>query len=304
MHVYGVQHQCHNASTKKVFPPVKVTESLHEAYAHVDYWRREDFKVGLVPTMGALHDGHLSLVKRAADECDKTAASIFVNPTQFGPNEDLDRYPRTLDADLEALQTAGVDLVFVPKPETLYPSGFSTYVLPPANSLPLEGAFRPGHFRGVTTVVLKLFQILPAHVAYFGQKDYQQLAVIRTMVQDLNLAIRVVGCPTVRESDGLAMSSRNRYLSASERRRALCISKALDTVEALVVGGEREVARLEAEMTQVLLAQTDSVDYAVVVDSDSLAPIQELATEAVALIAAHVGKTRLIDNRVLAFGPK
>ncbi|MFK7736278.1 MAG: pantoate--beta-alanine ligase [Pirellulaceae bacterium] len=300
MHLNGVQHHCHTASTTKVLPQVKVTESLHEAYAHVDYWRREGLKVGLVPTMGALHEGHLSLVNRGASECEKMAASIFVNPTQFGPNEDLDRYPRTLDADLEALQAAGVELVFVPKPTTLYPSGFSTYIQPPANSLPLEGAFRPGHFRGVATVVLKLFQILPAHVAYFGQKDFQQLAVIRAMVHDLNLPIRVVGCPTMREPDGLAMSSRNRYLSESERKRSLCISRALDAAEALVLRGEREVAALEAEMTQILLNHTDSVDYAVIVDCDSLEAVQELQTEAVALIACYVGKTRLIDNRVLS----
>ena len=196
---------------------MKVISSPHEAYAHVSHWRREGLRIGLIPTMGALHAGHLALVERSVSECDISIATIFVNPTQFAPHEDLSRYPRTLESDLDGLRSVKCDLVFVPQTESLYPNGFSTYVEPPAVAAPLEGVCRPGHYRGVCTIVLKLFGILPATVAYFGQKDYQQLTVIRHMVEDLNVNIQVQGCPTVREPDGLAMSSRNRYLNAAHR---------------------------------------------------------------------------------------
>ena len=187
--------------------------------------------VGLVPTMGALHQGHLSLVRRAKSDCDVAVATIFVNPTQFAPHEDFSRYPRTLESDLAALAAAKCDLVFVPSREEMYPPAASTFVEPPQVAQPLEGVFRPGHFRGVATVVLKLFNIIPADKAYFGQKDFQQALVIQRMVADLNVPVQVVVCPIIREPDGLAMSSRNRYLSPSERQQGLALSRALNLVQ-------------------------------------------------------------------------
>lgn len=279
---------------------MKIVESPHEAYASIDAWRQEGLTVGLVPTMGALHAGHFSLVERSLSECDVTVASIFVNPAQFAPHEDLDKYPRTLEADLAGLAERGVELVFVPPTDSLYPPGFSTYVAPPAVASSLEGAFRPDHFRGVATIVLKLMHVLPAHVAYFGQKDFQQLAVIRAMVEDLNVPIRVVGCPTVREKDGLAMSSRNRYLSPSERASALGLSKALQCVRDSVAAGRAAVPELEADMQLILEQHVDQIQYAVIVDQQTLEPLLELSERpAVALIAAKVGSTRLIDNCLL-----
>ena len=279
---------------------MKMITSPHEAYAHVSHWRREGLRIGLVPTMGALHAGHLALVERSVAECDVSIASIFVNPTQFAPNEDLSRYPRTLEGDLDGLRSAKCDLVFVPQNESLYPDGFSTFVEPPAVARPLEGVCRPGHYRGVCTIVLKLFGILPATVAYFGQKDYQQLTVIRHMVEDLNVSIQVQGCPTVREPDGLAMSSRNRYLNAAQRETALCLWKSLSLVQQLVSSGERSVATLESAMHQQLIAGgVDLIDYARVVHQETLADLTELAPPAIALIAAQIGSTRLIDNLML-----
>jgi pantoate--beta-alanine ligase len=279
---------------------MKVTANPHEAYAHVSHWRREGLRIGLVPTMGALHSGHLALVERSVSECDVSIATIFVNPTQFAPHEDLSRYPRTLDNDLDGLRIAKCDLVFVPQNEGLYPSGFSTYIEPPAVAKPLEGVCRPGHYRGVCTVVLKLFGILPATVAYFGQKDYQQLSVIRHMVEDLNVNIQVQGCPTVREPDGLAMSSRNRYLNAAQRETALCLWNSISLVQLLVSGGERDIATLESAMREKLLeGGADRIDYARVVHQETLADLTEFAPPAIALIAAYVGSTRLIDNLML-----
>lgn len=255
--------------------------------------------VGLVPTMGALHSGHISLVRASIERCDATVATIFVNPTQFAPHEDLDKYPRTLDADLERLLAAGADAVFVPDAATIYRPGFSTYVSPPDVGRRWEGAFRPDHFRGVTTIVAKLFHLLPATHAFFGQKDYQQVRVLHAMTEDLDFAIDIVTCPIVRENDGLARSSRNRYLDPSQRERALALSRALKAVEQLVLGGERSVARLETCMQRELEPSVDKIDYSVVVDAESLDPIDELDRPAVALIAAHVGETRLIDNQRL-----
>ncbi|MCC9602082.1 pantoate--beta-alanine ligase [Stieleria sp. JC731] len=262
--------------------------------------------VGLVPTMGALHDGHLSLVAMSRSRCDDSIATIFVNPTQFAPGEDLDKYPRTLERDLEKLTNAGCDAVFIPSTDEMYPPGSSTMVVPPKVALPLEGKFRPEHFRGVATVVLKLFQILPASHAFFGQKDFQQLRVIETMVDDLNVPIEIVSCPIVREADGLAMSSRNRYLNVDERQRSLCLSQALAEVEAAFKGGQREVKTLTEILHRHLppAANTntvDRVDYAVIVDSQSLKPIERIESSAVTLLAAHVGTTRLIDNCILRF---
>lgn len=279
---------------------MKVLANLHEVYAPLDFARCSGKRIGLVPTMGALHEGHLSLVRRAKSENDVCVATIFVNPSQFGPNEDFQRYPRTLDADCALLEQAGCDLVFTPSTDTIYPEGFSTYVNPPAVATRWEGECRPGHFRGVATIVLKLFQLLPAHVAYFGRKDYQQVAVIAAMVRDLGVPIRIEACETVREPDGLAMSSRNRYLSNTERQRSLALHRALSAIQNQLDAGQRNTESLTAIMRKELESgPVDSIDYAVIVDCDSLEPISTIHDRAVALIAARLGNTRLIDNRIL-----
>lgn len=257
-------------------------------------------KLGLVPTMGYLHAGHASLVERARRENDRVAASLFVNPTQFGPGEDLARYPRDLERDQALLQSAGCEMLFAPPVEEMYPPGAATFVDvgPPAE--PLEGARRPGHFRGVATVVLKLFGIFRPERAYFGQKDAQQLAVIRRMARDLNLAVEIVGCPTVREADGLAMSSRNAYLTPEERRAAVALFRALDAARNLWAQGERRGDVLRAAMKGVLdaepLARTDYVSAA---DPDSLVEIDEAKGPVLLSMAVFLGKARLIDNVVL-----
>lgn len=262
--------------------------------------QREGRHVGLVPTMGALHEGHVSLVRLAREQADIVVATIFVNPTQFGPQEDFARYPRTLEADLAALASAGCDLVLVPDRDAVYPPGCSTVVEPPSVAVPLEGDCRPGHFRGVTTIVLKLFGMVPADVACFGQKDYQQSLVIRRMVADLNVPIQIVVCPIVREADGLAMSSRNRYLSPDERQRALAISRSLHMAEAAVASGERDAAALIKLIREELSrAGIVRIDYVAVANPETLADKQIIDAPVVALIAAHVGSTRLIDNCLL-----
>ncbi|MBU6237602.1 MAG: pantoate--beta-alanine ligase [Planctomycetes bacterium] len=279
---------------------MNVIANSYSIYSTLDHLRREGKKIGVVPTMGALHEGHLSLVRRAKSECDVAVATIFVNPSQFGPNEDFQRYPRTLEADLAMLHAAGCDFVFTPAVETIYPEGYSTYIEPPEVANRLEGAFRPGHFRGVATIVLKLFMLIPAQVAYFGRKDYQQVVVISTMVRDLAVPIRIEACETIRETDGLAMSSRNRYLSASDRKRALGLSRALQRAQKMVDAGCTNVSELESAMREVLVsAPVDSIDYAIVVDTETLQSIESIKHAAVALIAVHVGKTRLIDNQTL-----
>ena len=278
----------------------------HSARQFVHAARFAGRTIGIVPTMGALHAGHLSLVRAARQQCDDIVATIFVNPSQFAPGEDFDKYPRTVDRDLELLQAEGIAATFVPTRESMYPEGFSTYVDPPEVAKPLEGVCRPGHFRGVATIVLKLFQILPATHAFFGQKDYQQLKVIEAMTRDLDVGIEIVACETVRERDGLALSSRNRYLSAAERNRSLSLSRSLERVAELARDGEQEIERLQAAMRQQLIGGetpgVDKIDYAVVVDATTLAPLTRLDRPAVALIAAFVGQTRLIDNRLLMIG--
>jgi len=251
--------------------------------------------------MGALHAGHLALVERSVSECDISIATIFVNPTQFAPHEDLSCYPRSLESDLDGLRSVKCDLVFVPQNESLYANGCSTYVEPPAVAEPLEGVCRPGHYRGVCTIVLKLFGILPATVAYFGQKDYQQLAVIRRMVEDLNVNIRVEGCPIVREPDGLAMSSRNRNLTTEQRQTALCLWKSLTVVQQLIHDGQRDIRVLESAMQRHLIdGGSDRIDYARIVHQETLADLDSLDQPSVALIATRVGSTRLIDNLLLS----
>jgi pantoate--beta-alanine ligase len=275
----------------------RLVTAISELRQRVRAARAEGKSIGLVPTMGALHEGHLSLVRASMAECDFTAVTIFVNPTQFGPREDFSKYPRGLDDDLDALNRCGADLAFAPTNETIYPTGCSTYVDPPHVARLWEGQCRPGHFRGVTTVVLKLFNLVQADIAYFGQKDYQQALVIQRMVDDLNVAIDVRVCPIVREPDGLAMSSRNRYLSAEQRQQALAVSRSLREAERLTADGQRRAEVVLAAMRHVLEeAGIHRIDYVALVDPETLEPVSELRGPAMALIAAYVGETRLIDN--------
>jgi len=259
-----------------------------------------DGTVGFVPTMGYLHEGHLSLIRRARQECDHVVVSIFVNPTQFGPNEDLSRYPRDLERDLSLIEPLGVDLVWTPTAEVMYPKGYQTWVEVEAMTRPLEGAMRPGHFRGVTTVVAKLFNAVQPHKAYFGQKDAQQAAVIRRMTVDLNFPIEIVVCPTVREADGLAMSSRNVYLSPEQRKAATVLFRALSAAKELYEAGERSAERLRERMKEVLAAEPlAEVQYVSCADYDTLEELTEIRGKALLSMAVFIGKTRLIDNFVL-----
>jgi pantoate--beta-alanine ligase len=258
--------------------------------------------VGFVPTMGALHEGHLSLVDAARAECAVSVVSVFVNPTQFGPKEDLSRYPRDLDRDLELLGGRGCDLVFAPSVEEMYPAGYETSVDVGVLGRELEGEYRPDHFRGVATVVLKLFQIVPAEFAFFGRKDYQQSLVVQRMVADLNVPIEIRVCPTVRESDGLAMSSRNAYLSADERRRGLALSQSLQLAERLLRDGERDVAKIRGRMQELMRAVGVEVQYIAFVADGTVTPVTTIDGPTTVAIAALVGKTRLIDNTFLGFG--
>jgi pantoate--beta-alanine ligase len=253
--------------------------------------------VGFVPTMGALHAGHLSLVDASQTECDHTVVSIFVNPTQFGPREDQDRYPRTLERDCELLAERGCWLVFAPSANEVYPEGFETYVEVGSVAEPLEGKIRPGHFRGVATVVLKLFQMIPADRAYFGRKDYQQSLVVNRMIADFNLPIQLVVCPTVREVDGLAMSSRNAYLTAAERQQATALWRSLQLAESLAKDGEKDIAKITAAMREVLsAAKIDDVDYIAFLADGTVEPVKAIAGPTVVAMAARVGQARLIDN--------
>ena len=262
--------------------------------------KRQGKTIGVVPTMGALHRGHLSLVEASNELADVTVVTVFVNPTQFGPQEDFEKYPRTLEEDLRQLDSYKVDAVFTPSAEAMYPPGSSTKVIPPTVAESLEGPLRPGHFQGVATVVLKLLNLSCCDVAVFGQKDYQQLAVIRQMVSDLNVPAKIVAAPIVRESDGLALSSRNRYLDAEQRERAKALSQALRVVQERFDSGSRDARELAADLMQELIdGGVDSADYAVIADADSLEIVDTIQNPAVALVAAYVGETRLIDNCLL-----
>jgi pantoate--beta-alanine ligase len=274
-----------------------VVREIEQARRFVGQAQRHGRRVGLVPTMGALHAGHLSLVRAARQECDDVVATIFVNPTQFGPGEDFDRYPRTWEADLQALTQAETALVFAPSVQTMYPARSTTRVEPPAVAEPLEGVCRPGHFGGVATIVLKLFQILPVDVAFFGEKDFQQCLVIRDMVRDLNVPVELRFCDTVREADGLAMSSRNQYLSADQRSRALGLVRALERARQWVQQGETAGSVLEQAAADVLrTAGVDRIDYVSLRDPETFESLENLESVGVLLVAAHVGTTRLIDN--------
>ena len=262
--------------------------------------RKPGSPLGLVPTMGALHEGHLSLVRAARASCDAVAVSIFVNPTQFGPNEDLAKYPRSFERDRELLEREGVDVLFAPSVEEMYPGGTVTWVTVEGLSSKLDGRSRPTHFRGVTTVVAKLFHIIEPDVAFFGQKDAAQVAVIRRMVRDLNLPVEIAVCPTVREADGLAMSSRNAYLDAGQRKQALVLHRSLMRVKQLADAGERSAAKLAAAGREEFAAERSvRLDYFEIVDPETLDPVAEVSKRALVAVAAYVGPTRLIDNVLL-----
>jgi pantoate--beta-alanine ligase len=256
--------------------------------------------VGFVPTMGFLHDGHLDLMRRARTENDSVVTSIFVNPTQFGPKEDFGAYPRDPESDAAKCEKVGVDVIFMPDAKDVYPPGFQTYVEVGSVSEPLCGSSRPGHFTGVATVVLKLFNMVNPTAAYFGEKDYQQLQVIKTMVRDLNLDVKIVPCPTVREDDGLAMSSRNSYLSTEERRQAVCLIQALRAARTLFRAGEPGAHKYIEAMTQIIEKEPAArIDYVSLVHPETLQDLDEVRGSALAVLAVCVGKTRLIDNMLL-----
>jgi pantoate--beta-alanine ligase len=264
--------------------------------------RDENRIVGLVPTMGALHPGHLSLIKQAREQCSSLVASIFVNPTQFGPSEDFAKYPRTLSSDTEKLENAGVQCLFLPEATDIYPPNYSTYVNVGGLSERLEGRMRPGHFRGVSTVVMKLLQIVQPQFAYFGRKDAQQAAIISRMAKDLNLDCEIVICPIEREPDGLAMSSRNVYLSASDRQFATVLHRALQAAQLLLQKGTTEVSSLQAAMHRILRDESGAkLDYAEIVDAQTFEPLTHINRKAYVLIAARFGETRLLDNMLVDF---
>ena len=283
-----------------ILPRPRVIETVDALRKAVAGFRRKGKTIGLVPTMGALHAGHLSLVQLAKSQCDVCLVTIYVNPSQFGPGEDLDLYPRTLEADLDALSRYGVELAFVPQDGEVYGPGHASWVEVSSVSEPLEGECRRGHFRGVATIVLKLFNMACADVAYFGQKDYQQAAVIRRMVADLNVPIEVRVCATVREPDGLAMSSRNVYLDAEARAQSLVLWKGLSLAEELVRAGQRDASVVLERIRQIILSAPDvKIEYTAVVDPVTFEPVTEIRGRTLVALAVKFGTTRLIDNCLL-----
>jgi pantoate--beta-alanine ligase len=279
---------------------MKICATIPEARAACGDARASRKRLGFVPTMGALHEGHLSLVRAAKAQCDAVAVSIFVNPTQFGPTEDLSKYPRQFSGDCRLLEQEGVDILFAPPVEEIYPGGEVTWVLVEGLSEKLDGRSRPGHFRGVTTIVAKLFHILEPEAAFFGQKDAAQLAVIRRMVDDLTFPVEIVGCPIVREPDGLAMSSRNAYLNREERSRALVLQRSLQEARQQFNAGERMAAKLISAAKEVFAREPKvALDYFEIVDPDTLDPVERISQTTLVAVAAYVGSTRLIDNLVL-----
>ncbi|HSB33242.1 MAG TPA: pantoate--beta-alanine ligase [Nitrospirota bacterium] len=276
---------------------MQIITSISEMQTLAESLRREGRSIGFVPTMGFLHEGHLSLMRRARQECETVVVSIFVNPTQFGPHEDFERYPRDEKGDREKCESAGVDILFMPSATEMYPEKPSVIVAVEGIADILEGAARPGHFRGVATVVTKLFHIVKPHTAYFGQKDYQQSAVIRRMVKGLDLDVKIAVLPTVREQDGLALSSRNSYLTSEERRAAAVIYRALTSAEKLINAGVQEPDKLKNKMRAVLREEPGiTIDYIEVADCESLVPCEVVKEKIVILIAVRLGRARLIDN--------
>ena len=279
---------------------MKICKTIDEM-RHASHASRVDGKrLGLVPTMGALHDGHLSLVRTARQRCDAVVVSIFVNPTQFGPTEDLSKYPRSFERDCQLLEAEGVNIVFAPSDKEMYPPGSTTFVTVEGLSEKLCGKSRPGHFRGVTTVVAKLFNIVEPDIAVFGQKDSAQAVIIRRMVRDLDFDVEIVICPIVREKDGLAMSSRNAYLNPQQRKQALVLYRALTRVQFLSDKGEKDAGKLVAAALEVMREEPDvRLDYFEVVDQEMLEPVTDISHGALVAVAAFLGSTRLIDNIVL-----
>ena len=285
------------AGKMPVLPTVETIRTIAWMKEHTRQARAESRIIGLVPTMGALHAGHLSLVERARRDCSPVIASIFVNPKQFGPNEDFAKYPRRFASDSEKLQRAGVDSLFAPEPADIYPHGFSTYVNVDGLSDRLEGRSRPGHFRGVSTVVMKLLQIVQPNYAYFGRKDAQQSRLITQMTRDLNVDTEIVVCPPVREPDGLALSSRNIYLNADERKAATVLYGALQAAKSELATGVRDALQLQAVLHGTLGAERQArVDYAEIVDAESFEPVIRVSKPCYVLLAVFIGTTRLIDN--------
>ena len=279
---------------------ITIVKTIEEVRAQVKAWRAEGLTVGLVPTMGYLHEGHQSLIARSVAENDRTVVSDFVNPIQFGPTEDLATYPRDLERDAALCESTGANLIFNPEPEEMYAPDFCTYVDMDHLTKGLCGKTRPSHFRGVCTVVSKLFHIVQPDRAYFGQKDAQQLAVIRRMVRDLNMPLTIVGCPIIREEDGLAKSSRNTYLSAEERKAALCLSRGLNKGKAAVEAGETDAEKVKAIITAEIEAEPLSrIDYVEIVDWNNLEPVSSTEGSILAAVAVYIGKTRLIDNFII-----
>lgn len=279
---------------------MKVVKTIKEVREIVSSWRRDGLTVGLVPTMGYLHEGHQSLISKSVSENDRTVVSVFVNPIQFGPNEDLEAYPRDLKRDMEAVEAVGGDLIFNPEPAEMYPSHFTSFIDTTETTELLCGAVRPVHFRGVCTVVGKLFNIVTPDRAYFGQKDAQQLATIRRFVRDLNFGLEIVPCPIVREADGLAKSSRNTYLSPAERKAALILSKSLALGKKAVDEGERDASKVVSIITESLQTEPLArIDYVEVVDFENIQRVQTISGETLVAIAVYIGKTRLIDNFIV-----
>jgi len=276
---------------------MQIITTITDMQSHAESLRRAGKRIGFVPTMGFLHEGHLSLMSRARQECDIVVASIFVNPTQFGPKEDLTRYPRDAEGDRKKCESAGVDLLFMPSAAEMYPEKLVVFVNVEGISDILEGAIRPGHFRGVATVVAKLFNIVKPHKAFFGQKDFQQCAVIKRMVIGLNLDVEVIVLPTVREADGLAMSSRNSYLDPEQRKKATCLFRALTAGEEQINNGMGEPEKVKQKMRAILVQEQGvEIDYVEVADPDRLTPLERLGGRMVLLVAVRLGSTRLIDN--------
>ncbi|MDO4481720.1 MAG: pantoate--beta-alanine ligase [Bacillota bacterium] len=279
---------------------MQVVKTVDEIRKMVKSWRKEGLSVGLVPTMGFLHEGHKSLILRAAAENDRVVVSDFVNPTQFGPGEDLESYPRDINRDAALCEEAGASVIFNPEPSEMYAPDFSTYVNMENLSKGLCGKTRPIHFRGVCTVVSKLFNIVSPDRAYFGQKDAQQLAIIRRMVRDLNIDIEIVGCPIIRESDGLAKSSRNTYLNPEERQAALCLSRAVKLGEKMAAEGEKDADRIVSEMISLIQAEPlAKIDYVEAVNGVTIEPVHKIEGTVLVAMAVYIGKTRLIDNFII-----
>jgi len=277
---------------------MKIIKKIAEMQKIANDLRQQGKSIGFVPTMGYLHEGHLSLMKCARKENDVVVISIFVNPTQFVPGEDYERYPRDEEGDIKKAKEVGVDIVFIPDVKDMYPDGYSTYVEEKVLSAGLCGARRPGHFKGVTTIVAKLFNIVKPHRAYFGKKDYQQLRVIERMARDLNFDIEIIGCPIVREPDGLAMSSRNVYLSQEERKSALCLYKSLLLAQNMIKKGEKKPAIIKKVMEEFILKHphVKKIDYIEIVDRYTLQPVDKLTGNELIALAVFVGPARLIDN--------